>query len=75
MPPILTSVISIIQLAANAGPVASKIYQEGRALIDMLFNGGIITIDQQKATKDWADAHEAAVLAGEVPPAFQVEPD
>lgn len=75
MPPIVGTITAIVTLAAQAGPVAAEIYAQAKRLIDWLFNGGLITLEQQEKLKAWADAHEAATLKGEIPPALQVEPD
>lgn len=75
MPPIVLKIVAILGLIEADMPAAQKIYAEARELFDMLFKGGLITVEQQYALKTWADAHEAATLAGEVPPALQVEPD
>lgn len=75
MPPIVLTIISLVQLASKAGPAAQEIYVQARALIGWLFNGGMITIAQQLELRTWADAHEAATLAGEVPPELTVEAD
>jgi len=75
MPPIVLVVLNILQLLTSATPAVEKIYSEARKLFKMWFDGGIITIDQQATIMAWADAHEKAVLAGEIPPELQVEPD
>ena len=69
----LTQIVSFIGLAAQAAKDAKPIYDEGKKLITSLFEQGLISKDQQDATMTWADAHQAAVLAGDVPPEFQVE--
>ena len=75
MPPIVLQTISIIQLVAKAGPEIKALYDRVRDLVEMWFKGGVITIEQQAILMNWSDAHMAAVLAGEVPPELQVEPD
>lgn len=75
MPPIVIAVISILQLALKLGPEVSELYKRARVLFHMWFAGGIITLKQQEELRAWADAHEKATLAGEVPPELQVEPD
>jgi hypothetical protein len=74
MPPIVTTVIGIVQLAIKYAPAAEKAYQQARTLIAMWFAGGLITIAEQAALMAWADAHEAATLAGEKPPELVVDP-
>lgn len=75
MPPIVLTIISIINLAAKAGPVAATLYEEAQKLFGMLAGGGLITTAQQNALMTWADEHQKATLAGIVPPELQVEPD
>jgi hypothetical protein len=75
MPPFVLQIIAILQLLAKAGPDLAALYEKARDWFTMLFKGGIITREQQQALMNWADAHEKAVLAGEVPPELQVEPD
>lgn len=75
MPPIVLTILPIVQAAIAFAPDAKKIYESARQLFKMWFEGGLITIEQQKVLRDWADAHEAATLAGDVPPELRVEPD
>ncbi len=62
-------------MAVKAAPEVEQIYIDGKALVNSLFVSGLITKEQQDAYMSWADTHQAAVLAGEVPPEFKVEPD
>lgn len=73
LPPIVLQIINLLQLAISAGPAAEKLYQQAHDLFNKLFAGGWITIEQQAALHSWADAHEAATLAGNIPPEFTVE--
>ena len=73
MPALILQILSYIQLAANAAPAVEKIYTEGKALIAALFKSGLITAAQQDAAMAWADEHQAATLAGQVPPELTVE--
>lgn len=75
MPPIVLTVLGIVQLAVKAAPEVAKVYAELRKLIAMWFGGGIITIEQQRVLNNWSNNHEAETLAGNVPPELQVEPD
>lgn len=75
MPPIVLTIVSIITTAAKFAPEAKQLYAEARGLFDKLFKGGLITVEQQAALMAWAEAHEAATLAGEVPPELTVEPN
>jgi len=73
MPPLVLTVIGIINLVIKSAPEIKKVYDSFHSFVNMLFSGGIITVDQQKALMDWANTHQAAVLAGKVPPEFMVE--
>lgn len=75
MPPIVLTSLSLLQLAVEALPLAEKAYTEFRKLIDMWFKGGVITAAQQDKLMQWTNAHQAAVLAGQVPPAWTIDPD
>jgi hypothetical protein len=75
MPPIVLSIISIVNLALTYAPQAEKVYDEAKALIAMLFAGGILTADQQAKLMGWAGSHQAATLAGQKPPELVVDPD
>lgn len=75
MPPLALEIVSYISLATKLAPTAKQLYADGKAIVDRLFKGGVITADQQNQIKAWADAHQAATLAGQVPPAFTVEAD
>ena len=43
MPPIVLSIVAIVQLAAKFAPDAKAIYDEARTLFGNLFKGGLIT--------------------------------
>jgi len=73
MSPLIEQIISFINLAIKTAPAAKQVYEDGRALVDALFLGKLITKEQQDSLMQWADAHQAAVLSGEVPPEFKVE--
>lgn len=72
MPALILSIVSYISLAMKAAPTVTAIYQDGKALIQSLFSSGLITKEQQDSLMAWADAHQAATLAGQVPPEFVV---
>lgn len=75
MPPQIALVLGIVNLALKAAPEVEKVYENARALFDMWFKGGLITAAQQSQLMDWADQHEADVLAGKTPVEFTVEAD
>lgn len=69
----IAAILSFIQLAIAAAPGIKQVYEDGKALVQSLFSANLITKDQQDKLMTWADAHQAAVLAGETPPEFKVE--
>lgn len=75
MPPIVLGIINILSLITTTGPEVARIFQQAREWFDMAFRGGLITVAQQAALRDWSDRREAAVLGGEIPPEWQIEPD
>lgn len=75
MAPLVLQILSILNLATKAAPEVQKLYASARELFTTLFAGGLITAEQQAKLMSWSDAHEAAVLRGELPPEFSVEPD
>lgn len=74
MPPLLL-IIQGIQAAITLAPGAIKIVEAAKAMIESLFQAGVISAQEQNALFAHVDALQAAVLAGEVPPAWRVEPD
>lgn len=71
----LLLVIQGIEAAIAAAPQVIDVAEKGKALIESLFIAGVISVDQQNATKSHVDAVQAAVQAGEVPPAWTMEAD
>lgn len=72
--------LAIIQLAqavlAAANSEAAKaIITDLRNLIGSMFKGGLISAEEQNATRAYVDGVEAAVLAGITPKHWTVEPD
>lgn len=74
MPPLALQIISFIQLAIQAAPLAVQVYADGKRLFERLFAAGLISAAQQDELMSWADAHMNAALGGEVPPALVVTP-
>lgn len=72
---ILASIITGIRLAIQAAPQAVDILKKAKAFITSLFSAGLITKEEQQRAHDHLDALQAAALAGEVPPHWQVDPD
>jgi len=70
---VIASLISLIKLAAGAAPAAKQVYEDAKTIFAALFAGKQITAEQQDALMKWSDAHQAATLAGQVPPEFVVE--
>ena len=75
MPPIVGTILIIINAALSAVPQIQGIYAEARKLIRMLFEGGIITFAEQEKLMTWASEHEATTLAGQKPPELVIDPD
>lgn len=74
MSPIATLIITFIQLGIKAAPEIQKVYEDAKKLITMMFNGGMITAEQQAIYMSWADEHQAATLAGQKPPELTIDP-
>lgn len=66
-------IINFVTLALKAAPAAKDLYDEAKSLFQELFNEGLISAEVQNNLMTWADAHQAATLAGTVPPEFTVE--
>lgn len=75
MPPLVLQIIQWITIAITYAPEVEKVYEKARKMFTTLFSGGLITVGQQAILMKWSDDHEAAVLAGQVPPELEVEPD
>lgn len=71
MPPILPILIGIIA----AAPQIVGVVQGVRDLAGKLFQGGVISSDDQAAVHRAADALQAQILVGIVPPELQVQAD
>lgn len=69
----IAAILSFVQLAIAAAPSAEKLVVEGKKVIQDLFENKLIDVATQQKYMDWADAAQAAALAGERPPEFQVE--
>ena len=69
----LQQIISYVTLSLKLAPAATELYNEAKSLFQTLFESGEITVQQQNDLMTWADSHQAAVLAGTVPPEFTVE--
>lgn len=77
IPAIILQILALIQLIATPEnqATARRVWANARRLFAMLFQGGILTVEQQAALNKFAEEHEAAWLRGDVPPEFTVEPD
>ena len=73
LPPIVQTTLAIIALAVKYEPQAEEVYKNAKILFQMWFSAGLIDAATQNALNDWADAHQAATLAGEIPPELTVE--
>lgn len=77
MPVLIAQILSFGALAVKVArsEELAAVIDGFKSLLASLFKGGLISVEQQRSAADWADAHQAATLRGEVPPAFTVEPD
>lgn len=75
MPPQLIAILNLVTLALQYAPKAELAYEQARDLFKLWFAGGLITYEQQKNLMEWADAHQEATLAGNVPPELRIDPD
>ena len=72
---LITAIVTVLQLAIDAEPGVTAIVKKGKAFIDEMTGAGVVTKEQQAALHRHIDAYQAAVLNGEKPPCFEVEPD
>lgn len=75
LPPIVTQIMAIIQIALQFAPAAASAYDRAREVIKLWFDGGVITYEQQRKLMDWADKHQEDTLAGRTPVELVVEED
>lgn len=75
MPAIVTTIIGMIPAIIKAAPDVVKAYELIRAFVEGLFGNKVITKVQQDYIMAMVDAYVAAFKAGEIPPAWTVEPD
>ncbi len=66
-------IVQFVQLAIKAAPEVKQVYEDGRALIESMFKGGLVSKEEQDRLMKWADEHMAATLAGVTPPELNVE--
>jgi hypothetical protein len=72
---LIPQIIAGVQAAINAAPQIEAIVTSAKAWFTSLFEGGLITIAQQKAIHDHIDSISAMAKAGIVLPHWQVEQD
>jgi hypothetical protein len=70
----VATILSFVQLAIKAAPYAKEVYEDGKKVIQSLFNQGLISKETQDAQMEWADAHMKAALELPTPPELTVEP-
>ena len=73
--PAIPLILSGIQAAITLAPGAIQIVESAKAMIEGLFRAGAISAEDQDRLFAHVDAVAAAALAGEVPPAWQVQAD
>lgn len=75
LPPLVLTLISLVQLAVKVAPDAKKLIEEFKSTIGGLFQAGFITVEQQQAVFQHADSICAAILAGQEPDYWIPRPD
>jgi hypothetical protein len=74
-PATLMLIVQGVGAAISAAPQIEAVVVSAKNFITSLFEGGVITIDQQAAVHSHIDALVAAANSGTVPPEFQVGAD
>lgn len=72
---IISQVLQGIQAAINAWPQVQGIITSAKAMITALFEGKVISAEDQNALHAWVDAIAYMSQKGLIPPAWTVEPD
>ena len=72
---LIAAIVTALELAIRAEPEAAAIVKAGKKFIKATFGAGVITKEQQNALHAHVDAYQTAILAGQTPPEFLVEPD
>ena len=75
MPPLILTIIGLVQAAISYAPQAVELFQKARSTMQMLFTSNLITKAQQDELMKWWLKVEASVESGKVPPQFLVEND
>jgi hypothetical protein len=71
----LPAILAVIQGIIAAAPKILDAYNAAKAFINGLFGAGLITSDQQAQLHSQVDAVVTAILSGNPPPEWTVEPD
>ena len=64
-----------IQAIIMAAPKVVALVQKAKEMISAMFSAGLITKEIQDKLHAHIDEISRAAIAGEIPPAWQVEPD
>lgn len=72
---VVSTIVSVIQAIVKYAPDALKAYTAVKQFIAGLFGAGVISKEDQDKLFAYVDSVLAAHTAGEVPPAWTVEPD
>jgi len=72
---ILPQILQGIQIAINAAPTVASLVNTAKAWFDALFEGGLVTVEQQAALHQYVDGVVALAKSGVIPPHWQVESD
>jgi len=72
---IVQQVLAGIAAAIAAYPQIADIVTSGKAMITALFEGKVISVEDQTAAHGYIDALALMYKQGLIPPALQVQPD
>jgi hypothetical protein len=75
MPPIVITIIGLIESAIRYAPDAIKVVAQAKQFFQALLGEGVISVAQQNALNAHVDAFLLGFKAGVIPPAWIVEAD
>lgn len=75
MPPIVLTIVAVIQAAIKYAPTAIDLFKKIKEQVSVLFAKKAITKEQQDALHAWVDAIVLTAEKGEIPLSWQVDPD
>lgn len=72
---IISQVLNGIQAAISAWPQVQGIITSGKLMFTALFEGKVISVEDQAAVHAYLDGLSLMAKQGLIPPALQVDPD